>query len=36
VNSSVGNQNLIPCPDCGKWISKMAVSCPNCGRPLKN
>jgi uncharacterized protein DUF4339 len=24
---------LIPCPDCGKHISKNATSCPNCGRP---
>src|SRR5438874_795787 len=25
---------LIPCIDCGKEISSVAVACPNCGRPL--
>lgn len=25
---------LIKCPECGKEISDMAQSCPNCGRPL--
>jgi hypothetical protein len=29
------NPNLTPCPDCGKYVSRLAVSCPNCGRPLK-
>lgn len=24
---------LVPCVDCGKEISTLAVSCPNCGRP---
>ena len=28
------NPNLMPCMDCGHLISKKAVSCPNCGRPL--
>lgn len=22
------------CPDCGKEVSKLAVTCPHCGRPL--
>lgn len=26
---------LIKCPECGKEISTMADSCPNCGYPLK-
>ncbi len=26
-------ENLIPCPDCGKPVSRRAVSCPNCGCP---
>jgi len=25
---------MIKCPECGKEISDMAQSCPNCGRPL--
>lgn len=27
---------LIPCPDCGKEISRKAISCPACGCPLDN
>ncbi len=27
--------NLISCLDCNKQISKQAISCPNCGRPIK-
>jgi predicted amidophosphoribosyltransferase len=27
-------QNLIPCPDCGRQVSKLAASCPSCGRPM--
>ena len=26
---------LIKCPECGKEISDMAQSCPNCGRPMQ-
>jgi predicted amidophosphoribosyltransferase len=26
---------LKPCPDCGKEVSVNAVSCPHCGRKLK-
>jgi len=26
--------NLIKCPDCQKEVSKLAQSCPGCGRPL--
>ena len=27
--------NLIPCPDCGHMLSRLAASCPSCGRPLR-
>lgn len=27
--------NLIKCPDCGKEVSKKAVSCPSCGHAFK-
>ncbi|MBU0640082.1 MAG: DUF3302 domain-containing protein [Planctomycetes bacterium] len=26
--------NLVPCPDCGRQVSRSAKACPNCGRPL--
>lgn len=25
---------LMVCPECGKMISDIAISCPNCGAPL--
>jgi hypothetical protein len=25
---------LTPCPDCGHSVSRSAMSCPSCGRPL--
>lgn len=28
------NPNLVPCPDCGRMVSRRAPSCPQCGRPL--
>ncbi len=28
------NPNLVPCPDCGRHVSRRAKACPNCGRPL--
>ena len=27
--------NLIPCPDCGHMLSRLAESCPSCARPLR-
>ncbi|MGO8691166.1 MAG: zinc ribbon domain-containing protein, partial [Thermoguttaceae bacterium] len=24
----------VPCPDCGRRVSRLAKACPNCGRPL--
>lgn len=27
---------LINCPDCNRQISNEAISCPNCGKPLKD
>jgi hypothetical protein len=26
---------LINCPECGAQVSDQAVSCPNCGHPIK-
>lgn len=26
---------LVQCPDCDKTVSDSAISCPNCGRPIK-
>ncbi|WP_049236395.1 zinc ribbon domain-containing protein [Moraxella canis] len=26
--------SLIPCPACGKQISKQAPTCPSCGHPM--
>lgn len=28
------NPDLLPCPDCGRYVSRLAITCPNCGRPL--
>ena len=34
-NSNVRpNPNLYACPDCGRPVSRSAVTCPGCGRPL--
>ena len=27
--------NIAPCPDCGQLVSRLAPTCPHCGRPLK-
>jgi predicted amidophosphoribosyltransferase len=27
-------RNLVPCPDCGNKVSRLAKTCPRCGRPL--
>jgi hypothetical protein len=32
---SIPSMALIPCPDCGKSISKRAISCPGCGREIQ-
>ena len=29
------NPNLRPCPDCGRFISVRATTCPQCGGPVK-
>ncbi|MBI1899533.1 MAG: hypothetical protein HYS13_00285 [Planctomycetia bacterium] len=26
--------NLVPCPDCGRLVSRAANACPGCGRPM--
>jgi hypothetical protein len=28
--------NLVPCPDCGHYVSPAAKTCPNCGAPLES
>lgn len=28
--------NLFPCPDCGRQVSRLAKSCPHCGRPFSS
>ena len=28
--------NLVPCPDCGRLVSRLAKACPQCGRPLSS
>lgn len=30
-----GNPNLRPCPDCGRYISVRASTCPQCGGLMK-
>jgi len=35
TSSSRRGGNLIPCPDCGQMVSRLAVSCPRCGRPFQ-
>ncbi len=27
--------NLLPCPDCGRMVSRLATSCAQCGRPME-
>jgi len=26
---------LVPCPDCGQLVSRLAEACPSCARPLR-
>jgi predicted amidophosphoribosyltransferase len=26
---------LVPCPDCGHQVSRLAEACPSCARPLR-
>jgi hypothetical protein len=35
LSSKGGGENLVPCPDCARQVSRSAVSCPQCGRPLQ-
>lgn len=35
ARSGKKNPNLLPCPMCNQRVSPAAVSCPNCGHPLK-
>ena len=34
-NTSRPDADLLPCPDCGRMVSRQAASCPQCGRPLR-
>jgi predicted amidophosphoribosyltransferase len=34
-NSSRPSANLSPCPDCGRLLSRQAITCPQCGRPIE-
>ncbi len=34
IRRSRSNQNVFPCPDCGRQVPRFAESCPHCGRPL--
>ncbi|MBI3468158.1 MAG: hypothetical protein HY000_34570 [Planctomycetes bacterium] len=29
------NPKLTPCPDCRRMVSRLAPTCPGCGRPLQ-
>jgi hypothetical protein len=31
---SAVNPNLVPCPECGRLISRAASACPGCGPPM--
>ncbi len=33
--SGADNPNLRQCPDCGRYISVRATTCPQCGGPVK-
>ena len=33
--ASGSNPNLKPCPDCGRFVSLRATTCPQCGCPLQ-
>ncbi|TWU33236.1 hypothetical protein [Novipirellula artificiosorum] len=33
--ASGNNPNLKPCPDCGRFVSLRATTCPQCGCPLQ-
>ncbi len=33
--SQSSNPNLRPCPDCGRYISIRATTCPQCGGTVK-
>jgi hypothetical protein len=28
--------DLTPCPDCGRLLSRQAITCPQCGRPMQS
>jgi hypothetical protein len=34
VKGDDANPQLTHCPDCGRHVSRLAATCPHCGRPL--
>jgi predicted amidophosphoribosyltransferase len=30
----MASNTLVPCPDCGHLVSRLAEACPSCARPL--
>lgn len=32
----MASTNLISCPDCSNEVSRLAASCPKCGRPIRS
>ena len=35
TSNTSSNLDLVQCADCGRPVSRHAVSCPQCGRPLE-
>jgi hypothetical protein len=33
-STSTEGPSLVPCPDCRREVSRLAINCPGCGRPL--
>ena len=31
----MSSNTLVPCPDCGHLVSRLAEACPSCARPLR-
>lgn len=31
----MSSNTLVPCPDCGQLVSRLAETCPTCARPLR-
>lgn len=35
-SATTNSTKLLPCPDCGNQISRLAQACPKCGRPMNS